>query len=148
MHHWILFHKLSSRPHAKDKHEWAASILCRKFMVTCEASGAREHGHDSKHEASSGRTNNARKGVDESVWAVQLVEHAGKEVMEEKKSCWKKTEPGESSWPPRPVGLGRPASPTKGAPRLLSSAGKLPSQFVCSSFRAQNHRRHSQPSQA
>jgi hypothetical protein len=45
-------------------------------MVTCEASGAREHGHDLKHEASSGRTNNARKGVDESVWAVQLVEHA------------------------------------------------------------------------
>jgi hypothetical protein len=29
-------------------------------------------------------TNNARKGVDESVWAVQLVEHAGKEIMEEK----------------------------------------------------------------
>jgi hypothetical protein len=24
------------------------------------------------------------KGVDESVWAVQLVEHAGKKVMEEK----------------------------------------------------------------
>jgi hypothetical protein len=47
-------------------------------MVTCEASGAREHGHDSKDEASSGRTNNARKGVDESV------EHAGREVMEEK----------------------------------------------------------------
>jgi hypothetical protein len=58
--------------------------LCRKFMVTCEASGAREHGHDSKHETSSGRTNNARKGVDESIWVVQLVEHAGKEVMEEK----------------------------------------------------------------
>jgi hypothetical protein len=53
-------------------------------MVTCEASGAREHGHDSKHEASSGRTNNARKGVHESVWAVQLVEHVGKEIMEEK----------------------------------------------------------------
>jgi hypothetical protein len=52
-------------------------------MVTCEASGAREHGHDSKHEASIGRTNNARKGVDESVWAVQLVEHVGKEAMEE-----------------------------------------------------------------
>jgi hypothetical protein len=30
-------------------------------MVACEASGAREHGHDSKHEASSGRTNNAQK---------------------------------------------------------------------------------------
>jgi hypothetical protein len=50
-------------------------------MVACEASGAREHGHDSKHEASSGRTNIARKGVDESVWAVQLVEHVGKEVL-------------------------------------------------------------------
>jgi hypothetical protein len=52
-------------------------------MVTYEARGAREHGHDSKHEASSGRTDNARKGVDESVWAVQLLEHAGKEIMEE-----------------------------------------------------------------
>jgi hypothetical protein len=39
---------------------------------------------DMTHEASSGRTNNVRKGVDESVWTVQLVEHAGKEVMEEK----------------------------------------------------------------
>jgi hypothetical protein len=34
--------------------------------------------------ASTGRTNNARKGVDESVWAVQLVEHVGKKVMDEK----------------------------------------------------------------
>jgi hypothetical protein len=41
-------------------------------------------GHDSKHEASSGRTNNAKKGVDESIWAMQLVEHAGKKVAEEK----------------------------------------------------------------
>jgi hypothetical protein len=53
-------------------------------MVTCEASGAWEHGHDSKHEASSGRTNNARKGDDKSIWVVQLVEHAGKKVTEEK----------------------------------------------------------------
>jgi hypothetical protein len=53
-------------------------------MVTYEASGAREHGHDSKHEASSGKTNNARNGVDESVWVVQLMEHAGKEAMEDK----------------------------------------------------------------
>jgi hypothetical protein len=58
-----------------SKHE-----LCRNFMVACEVSGAREHGH----EASSGRTNNARKGVDESVWAVQLVEHAGRKVVEAK----------------------------------------------------------------
>jgi hypothetical protein len=62
-----------------SKHE-----LYRNFTVACEASGAREHGHDSKHEASSGRTSNARKGVDESVWAVQLMEHAGKKVAEEK----------------------------------------------------------------
>jgi hypothetical protein len=53
-------------------------------MVACEASGAREHGLDSKHEASSGRTNNAIKGVDESIFAVQLVEHAGKNVTEGK----------------------------------------------------------------
>ena len=53
-------------------------------MVACEASGAREHGHDPKHGASSGRTNNSRKGVDESVWAVQLVEHAGRKVAEVK----------------------------------------------------------------
>jgi hypothetical protein len=60
------------------------ACLCRKFIVACEASGDREHGHDSKHDASSGRTNNARKGVDESVWEVQLVEHAGKKVMKGK----------------------------------------------------------------
>jgi hypothetical protein len=53
-------------------------------MVSCEESGAREHGHDPKHEASSRRTNNTRKGVDESIWAVQIVEHAGKEVLDEK----------------------------------------------------------------
>jgi hypothetical protein len=43
-----------------------------------------EQGHDSKHEASSGRTNNAIKGVDESVWAEQLMEHAGRKVVEAK----------------------------------------------------------------
>jgi hypothetical protein len=101
-------------------------------MVTCEAIGAREHGHDSKHEASSGRTNNAIKGVDESVWAVHLVEHAGKEVMNEKWSCWKKVEAGRGTRPPRPIGPGRTASPTKGATRLPSSAGKHPSpSSVC-----------------
>jgi hypothetical protein len=62
-----------------SKHE-----LCRNFMVACEASGAREHGHDSKHEASSGRTNNARKGVDESISVVQLMEHVGRKVVEAK----------------------------------------------------------------
>jgi hypothetical protein len=55
-------------------------------MVACEASGAREHVHDSKQEASSGRTNNASKGVDESIWAVQLVEHAGTKVTKGRSS--------------------------------------------------------------
>jgi hypothetical protein len=59
-------------------------MALQEFDGGCEASGAREHGHDSKHEASTGRTNNARKGVDERVWVVQLVEHAGKKVTEEK----------------------------------------------------------------
>jgi hypothetical protein len=27
MHHWMPFQQLSSRPHAKDKHGWAASIF-------------------------------------------------------------------------------------------------------------------------
>jgi hypothetical protein len=78
-------------------------------MVTCEASGAREHGHDSKHETSSGRTNNARKGVDESVWEVQLVEHAGKKVIEDKLSCWEK-EPsqGGQTTQDRSAQAGRP----------------------------------------
>jgi hypothetical protein len=53
-------------------------------MVACEASGAREHGHDPKHEASSRTTNNGIKGVDESVWALQLVEHVGRKVAEAK----------------------------------------------------------------
>jgi hypothetical protein len=60
------------------------AYLCRNLMVACEASGASENGHDSKGEASSGRTNNARKGEDESVWAVQLMEHVSKKVVEAK----------------------------------------------------------------
>jgi hypothetical protein len=64
---------------------WAASInFAGISWWHMKASGAREHGHDSKLEASSGWTNNARKGVDESVWAVQLVEHAGRKVVEAK----------------------------------------------------------------
>jgi hypothetical protein len=52
------------------------TLFCRKIMEACEA---KEHGHD-KETTSSGRTNNARKGVDERVWAVQLVDHAGTKV--------------------------------------------------------------------
>jgi hypothetical protein len=84
MHHWIPFHQLSPIPHAKDKHGGHQASTLQEFHVACEASGAREHGHDPKHEASSGRTNNARKGVDKSVWVVQLVEHAGRKVAKVK----------------------------------------------------------------
>jgi hypothetical protein len=38
------------------------------IMDACEA---REHGSDSKKNQSSGRHNNASKGVDENVWKVQ-----------------------------------------------------------------------------
>jgi hypothetical protein len=79
-------------------------------MVACEASGARGHGHDPKHEASSGRTNNVRKGVDESVSAVQLVEHAGRRscrgqmiVLEERRGGEEHRAPQAGR--PRPAGL-------------------------------------------
>jgi hypothetical protein len=103
-----------------------------------------------KARASSGRTNNASKGVDESVWAVQQVEHASTKVTKGRWSCWKKTEPGRGTEPPRPVGPGRPAFPIKGThgARLLQASSSLLPLFVCSSFCAQNHHRHSHPSQA
>jgi hypothetical protein len=71
-----------------------------------------------KARASSGRTNNASKGVDKSVWVVQQVEHAGTKVTKGRWSCWEKepsqgarTTPGQSAqaglpykWhPPVPV---------------------------------------------
>jgi hypothetical protein len=57
-------------PHAKDKHGGAAKALfCRNIIDACEV---REHGGDSKR-TSSGRSNNASKGVDENVWKVHAV---------------------------------------------------------------------------
>jgi hypothetical protein len=38
-----------------------------------EACGAREYGSESKAKTSSGRSNNASKGVDENVWKVYAV---------------------------------------------------------------------------
>jgi hypothetical protein len=60
-----------------------------------------------------------------------------------------RAEPGGANHP-RPVGPGRPAWPINGAPgsHFLQASSPLLPQFVCSRFRAQNHRRHSQPSQA
>jgi hypothetical protein len=81
-------------------------LFCGKFMVACEA---REHGHDSKAKASSGRTNNASKGVDERVWVGQLVEHAGTKVTKGRSSRWRKTKPGEArGHPGRSAQAGRP----------------------------------------
>jgi hypothetical protein len=62
-----------------------------------------------KAKASSGRTNNASKGVDERVWAVQLVEHAVMKVTNRRSSRWRKAEPGEArSHPGRSAQAGRP----------------------------------------
>jgi hypothetical protein len=47
-----------------------------------------------KAKASSGRTNNESKGVDERVWTMQLVEHAGTKVTKGRSSCWKKPSQG------------------------------------------------------
>jgi hypothetical protein len=57
-----------------------------------------------KARESSGRTNNASKGVDESVWAVQQVEHTGTKVTKGRWSCWEK-EPSQGAEPPQ---AGRP----------------------------------------
>jgi hypothetical protein len=57
--------------------------------------------------------------VDERVWAVQLVEHAGTKVMNGRSSCWKKPSHGGARATP-----GRPTSPINGTPWCPSSAGK------------------------
>jgi hypothetical protein len=134
MHHWMPSQQISSRSHAKDKHEWAASITLQEIHGGMWSKWSKGAWTWLKARASSGRANNARKGVDKSVWAVQLVEHAGKKVTKGRWSCWKKTEPGRGTQPP-------------GA-RLLQASSPLLPLFVCSSFCAQNHRRHSHPSWA
>jgi hypothetical protein len=79
-------------------------------MVTCEASGAWEHGHDSKQEESSGRTNNASKGVDERVWVVQQVEHADTKVTKRRSSrCRKLSQGGARSHHGWSARAGQPA---------------------------------------
>jgi hypothetical protein len=62
-----------------------------------------------KTKASSGRTNNASRGVDMRVWAVQLVEHASTNVTKWRSSHWGRTElvrakgtPGWSAQASRP----------------------------------------------
>jgi hypothetical protein len=122
----------------------------QKFMVTCDASGAREHGHDSKHEASSGTTNNARKGVDESVWVCNSWSTRARRSWRINDRVGRKPmQGGARGTPGRSAQAGRP--PLQKEPpgsRLRQASIPFLAQFVCSSFHAQNHRRHSQPSQA
>jgi hypothetical protein len=78
-------------------------------MVACEASGARELGHDPKHEASSGGTNNARKGLDESVgrcnsWSTR----AGKLQRRNDRAGRKPRRGGAPGTPGRSAQAGRP----------------------------------------
>jgi hypothetical protein len=74
-----------------------------------------------KAKASSGRTNNASKGVDERVWAVQLVEHAGTKVTKWKWSRWRKPSQGGARGHPSrsaqasPGGLASPINALPGA---------------------------------
>jgi hypothetical protein len=108
MHHWMPFQSLSSRPHAKDKHGWAESMTLQEIHGGMWSKWSKGAWTWLKARASSARTNNASKGVDESVWVVQQVEQAGTKVTKGRWSCWKKTEPGRGTQPPGLVGLGRP----------------------------------------
>jgi hypothetical protein len=102
-----------------------------------------------KAKASSGRTNNASKEVDERVWAVQLVEHTGTKVTKWRWSRWKKNQAREGQNHPSPVGPGRLASPIKSTlgARLQQASSSSISLFVCSKFLVQNRLRLSHPSQ-
>jgi hypothetical protein len=84
-----------------------------------------------KARASSGRTDNASKGVDESVWVVQLVEHAGTKVTKGRWSCWEKEPSQGGQSHPRPVGPGRPACPIKCTPPVPVFCKQVALSFLC-----------------
>jgi hypothetical protein len=96
------------KPHAKDKNGGAAKALfCRNLMEACEA---REHGSDSAKQ-SSGGINQARKRVDERIWAVQPRGARGHKATKEHGVHWRKLKPRGAARTP-----GRPASPLFKAP--------------------------------
>jgi hypothetical protein len=147
MHHGMLFQQLSSRPHAKDKHRWAESLVLQKIYGGMWSKGAWTW---LKAKASSGRTNNASKGVDERVWAVQLVEHAGTKVTKWRWSRWRKTKIGRARGTlGRSAQAGRPPLFKHPLPRCSSLAGKQLSQLSICVLKVlvQNHLRLSHPSQ-
>jgi hypothetical protein len=86
----------------QDKHGWAESIALQEIHGGMWSKWSKGAWTWLKARASSGRTNNANKGVDESVWVVQLVEHAGTKVTKGRWSCWEK-EPSQGPEPPRPA---------------------------------------------
>jgi hypothetical protein len=144
MHHVMLFQQLSSRPHAKDKHGWVASLVLHKIHGGMWSKRAWTW---LKAKTSSGRTNNASKVVDERVWAVQLVEHAGIKVTKWRWSRWRKpSQGGVRGSIGRSAQAGRP--PLFKHPRCSSLAGKQLTQLsVCVlEFVVQNHLRLSHPS--
>jgi hypothetical protein len=145
MHHWMPFQQLSSRPHAKDKHGGAASIVFQEIHGGMWSKGAWTW---LKANTLSGRTNNASKGVDERVWAVQLVEHAGTKSRWGDHHAGGKQSLGRHEAPqagrPRPADL-----PYKKHPQCSSSAGKhlFPSPICVLKFLVKNHHRLSHRSQ-
>jgi hypothetical protein len=123
------------------------ALLCRKFMVACEASGAREHGHDSKQEHQvEGPIMQEKEWTRAFGWCNSWSTRARKSRRGNDRARRKSRARGVNH--PRPVGPGRPTWPLNGAPGThLLQASSLPlPQFVCSSFCAQNHRRYSHPS--
>jgi hypothetical protein len=120
MHHGMLFQQLSSKPHAKDKHGRATRLVLQKNHGGMWSKGAWTW---LKAKTSSGKTNNASKGVDERVWAVHPMEHAGTKVTKWRWVCWKKPVPGRArGHPGRSAQAGLPLFQHL---RCSPSAGKL-----------------------
>jgi hypothetical protein len=102
-----------------------------------------------KAKASSGRTNNTSKGVDERVLSSATSAARWHESHKGEIITLEESRARGSTRPPRPVGPGRPASPincTLGA-RLRQTSSSSLSLFVCSKFQVQNHIILSHPSQ-
>jgi hypothetical protein len=99
-------------------------------MVACEASGAREHGHDSKQEHQvEGPIMQAKEWTRAFGWCNKWSTWAQRSQMGDDRAGRKPSQGGVRSHP------GRPASPincTLGAHLLQASSSLLP-PFVCSS---------------
>jgi hypothetical protein len=84
------------------------ALICTKFMVACEASGEREHGHDSKQEHQvEGPIMQKRSGQERLGGATRGARgqesHEGEMIM-----LGERAEPGGRSTPGRLAQTGRP----------------------------------------